>query len=638
MTASIRGLATALGLTVLLAADATGAGGGACCLFDDCVNAADEAECNTVGGVFLPGEDCAFDPCGIGACCFEMECGMTDAFSCITAGRTFGGAGTTCLDDPCEAGVGACCLGEACDDLSPEACDAAGGLWLGAGTACDEDPCTISACCFDDDSCRQITGHECAVLGGEPVPNQDCAKDPCGKPGPCPDALFSQAPDPPDDFTAGTSEASAGFRRFEDYTGIAGSITALRWWGLDLDHVGGGVFEECAESNPRFTISFHVDAGGVPGDAVCSYDVLATRTPTNIFYLGTEMNEYAASLPSPCVLVNGWVSIVGLGDPECWFLWMSAGIGDSYCEGCSPPPQDFDVAVCLFGEEGGVFGACCDDADGTCTEDVEITECAAVGLRFVLGGTCADLDPPCGTIIGACCFGDATCSIEEGEDCASAGGSWLGPNSICASCPCLVPCPGGGVAEGEPVCFDGYIDEFNGGCTALAPTFSAITLGSTACGTSGLFDDSDGIDFDWYALTIDEATEITLTARAEFVPRIWILDAGGGCPGDVIATDATTECLDVAISAAVEPGPYWVVIAPNAFTDSATCGAAYTLSLTTPACDGDIDGDGSVGFPDLLAILAAWGPCPGCPEDIDGDSNVGLTDLLTVLSAWGPCP
>ncbi len=72
------------------------------------------------------------------------------------------------------------------------------------------------------------------------------------------------------------------------------------------------------------------------------------------------------------------------------------------------------------------------------------------------------------------------------------------------------------------------------------------------------------------------------------------------------------------------------------------------------ACVGDVDGDGSVGFSDVLAILATWGPCPSgpggpggpggpahaseCPEDIDGDGVVGFADVLFVLGAWGACP
>jgi len=59
------------------------------------------------------------------------------------------------------------------------------------------------------------------------------------------------------------------------------------------------------------------------------------------------------------------------------------------------------------------------------------------------------------------------------------------------------------------------------------------------------------------------------------------------------------------------------------------------------AAPGDVDGDGTVGFADLLAVLAAWGPYEPCPpfipEDIDQDCAVGFSDLLIVLAAWGAC-
>ena len=38
--------------------------------------------------------------------------------------------------------------------------------------------------------------------------------------------------------SAGTSERSAGFTRFEDFSGVAGPIEEVTWWGLDLDHIG----------------------------------------------------------------------------------------------------------------------------------------------------------------------------------------------------------------------------------------------------------------------------------------------------------------------------------------------------------------------------------------------------------------
>lgn len=56
--------------------------------------------------------------------------------------------------------------------------------------------------------------------------------------------------------------------------------------------------------------------------------------------------------------------------------------------------------------------------------------------------------------------------------------------------------------------------------------------------------------------------------------------------------------------------------------------------VTGPGAAPDVDGDGTVGLSDLLAVLAAWGPCGDCPADVDGDGSVTLSDLLAVLAAW----
>jgi hypothetical protein len=81
---------------------------------------------------------------------------------------------------------------------------------------------------------------------------------------------------------------------------------------------------------------------------------------------------------------------------------------------------------------------------------------------------------------------------------------------------------------------------------------------------------------------------------------------------------------------------------PGALPPLPPLGEDDRILVTVPApCPADIDGSGSVGLPDLLALLSAWGPCPGapedCPEDLNGDDVVGLADLLQLLAAWGPC-
>ena len=63
---------------------------------------------------------------------------------------------------------------------------------------------------------------------------------------------------------------------------------------------------------------------------------------------------------------------------------------------------------------------------------------------------------------------------------------------------------------------------------------------------------------------------------------------------------------------------------------------AYEFQVESP-CPWDLDGTGTVGASDLLALLASWGPCKGCPADFDGNGIVGASDLLALLANWGPC-
>lgn len=54
-------------------------------------------------------------------------------------------------------------------------------------------------------------------------------------------------------------------------------------------------------------------------------------------------------------------------------------------------------------------------------------------------------------------------------------------------------------------------------------------------------------------------------------------------------------------------------------------------------CVADLDGNGEVRVPDLIILLASWGPCEGCPADLFPDGSVRVTDLVILLSLWGPC-
>ena len=57
----------------------------------------------------------------------------------------------------------------------------------------------------------------------------------------------------------------------------------------------------------------------------------------------------------------------------------------------------------------------------------------------------------------------------------------------------------------------------------------------------------------------------------------------------------------------------------------------------SPACTGDLDGNGFVDGADLGNLLAAWGQCPGCAADMNDDGFVSGIDLGVMLGAWGEC-
>jgi len=164
--------------------------------------------------------------------------------------------------------------------------------------------------------------------------------------------------------------------------------------------------------------------------------------------------------------------------------------------------------------------------------------------------------------------------------------------------PCDVVCPGGGIPEGEPVCYDEYVDNYNGGCnTPPNYPFQNINCNTTICGTSGtyLFTGLNYRDTDWFKLVITQQTTLTFKCVAEFPLLIFLIDAGTeNCSDFSILTSATANACDTAtITWSLEPGVYWLWVGPSVFS-GVTCGSEYVAIVncevaTTGACCDDFD-------------------------------------------------
>ena len=91
------------------------------------------------------------------------------------------------------------------------------------------------------------------------------------------------------------------------------------------------------------------------------------------------------------------------------------------------------------------------------------------------------------------------------------------------------------------------------------------------------------------------------------------------------------------IDSGIAPSQSVYVMFDNMAPEIQTEAVAFLEESLDSSCPADVDGDDSIGFADVLAVLADWG-CESCPaSDVDGDGLVGFSDVLGVIANWGDC-
>ncbi len=150
--------------------------------------------------------------------------------------------------------------------------------------------------------------------------------------------------------------------------------------------------------------------------------------------------------------------------------------------------------------------------------------------------------------------------------------------------PCTVDCPPDGIDEGEGPCFDGYVDNFNGGCNSLPYVYSVVTpaVGTiTYCGLSGNYDANTLRDTDWYELNLTlPATTITACMEPEFNGLVGFVDMSPGCPNitSFYSYLLTTPCEPICITETLPAGPWCIFVGPSEW-NYWPCDADYVLTI-----------------------------------------------------------
>lgn len=98
------------------------------------------------------------------------------------------------------------------------------------------------------------------------------------------------------------------------------------------------------------------------------------------------------------------------------------------------------------------------------------------------------------------------------------------------------------------------------------------------------------------------------------------------------AGDGTLTAMVPANPNLTPPGYYMLFILTDGIPSEST------MLRIDAAVPGDVNDNDIVTFADLLALLAAWGPCSeppvACPADFNLDGVVDFEDLLVVLASW----
>jgi subtilisin-like proprotein convertase family protein len=159
--------------------------------------------------------------------------------------------------------------------------------------------------------------------------------------------------------------------------------------------------------------------------------------------------------------------------------------------------------------------------------------------------------------------------------------------------PCII-CEPNDIPEGEPVCYNGYVDIYNSGCnnpTGTPPVYTPISCNTSVCGTIGTYAYNNSLrrDTDWYSLTLTEMTHVKWSVASEAIVQALIIDITNGCAdvdNHILAYNYTELACDTASVEMTLPAGTYAFFAATYYGSGVPCGAVYRAWLDCDApCD-----------------------------------------------------
>ena len=434
--------------------------------------------------------------------------------------------------------------------------------------------------------------------------------------------------------------------------------------GYPVDTVNGG----CATEPPVYSViecGQRVCGTSRAGGGHKDYDefALTLEYPTEITWSGTARFDFRLHILDwnpDCV--SGAPIDVETGDTGETVTTTAVLNAGSYIVAISPISK-WDDIPCGTPWEAELTcvplmsGACCFE-DGSCLSNWAAEPCAQEGGTFAGAGTeCATAVCPTGP--GACCLLDGTCADDIlRHDCETVyNGVFAGAGLGCAEAACCVlPTAGEFEREGEPIVYDGYVDEYNDACDD-SPEFHAAWIESSAIvvGHSGTYLDSLDTprgDMDVFAIDASAYEWYTWRVTADFPVEIGLVRGStwSWCDWSWEYTASAPACESAIVSAALPVGSdnYAAAYVRPQAGATVPCGSAYVAELTTETADclytrrGDANCDDHVDAfdidPFVIALAqgeSAWESAvnPGywctfeCVNDCNHDGVVNAFDI-----------